>query len=242
MHHYSSTSAAAASCSIAIWVGQIVCTPCSAYQAARRGSSTRAITFGTSKRRPAICETTRFVLSPFVEAMNTSASSMPASVSASSSSAVPIVNRPPASSQPWPSSTSRRSWESGSSSRTETVLPARRAAVATDDPTLPAPTTSTNTALTLTPCRRGRVRIGDAAVPGRRRGRPRGVARRRRGEALEPARHAYPRPAVARRGGQDDAAGGLRHHVAGGRADEGVVQAALAAEQRAAAHAGRLLG
>ena len=30
---------------MAICVGQIVCTPCSAYQAARRGSSTRAITF-----------------------------------------------------------------------------------------------------------------------------------------------------------------------------------------------------
>ena len=75
-------------------VGQIVCRPCSAYQAARRGSSTRAITFGTSKRRCASCETTRLVLSPFVEAMKTSASAMPASVSASISSAVPIVNRP----------------------------------------------------------------------------------------------------------------------------------------------------
>src|SRR4029077_10070153 len=50
----------------------------------------------------AIWETTRLVLSPLVEAMNTSASSMPASVSASISSAVPIVKRPPASSQPWP--------------------------------------------------------------------------------------------------------------------------------------------
>ena len=147
--------------------GRWSATPCSAYQAARRGSSTRAITFGTSKRRWAICETTRFVLSPLVEAMKTSASSMPASISASISSAVPIVKRPPASSQPWPSSTSRRSWESGSSSRTETVWPARRAAVATEDPTLPAPTTSTNIgADSSSPGRLGRVRIRDAAVLG----------------------------------------------------------------------------
>ncbi len=79
-----------------------------------------------------------------VEAMKTSACSIPASTSASISSAVPIVKRPPASSQPWPSSTSSRSCESGSSSSTETVWPARSAAVATEDPTLPAPTTSTN--------------------------------------------------------------------------------------------------
>ena len=65
-------SAARSSWSIAICVGQIVCRPCSAYQAARRGSSTRAITRGTSKRRWAIWETTRLVLSPFVEAMKTS--------------------------------------------------------------------------------------------------------------------------------------------------------------------------
>ena len=52
--------AACSSCSIAIWVGQIVCRPCSAYQAARRGSSTRAITFWTPKRRWASCATTRF--------------------------------------------------------------------------------------------------------------------------------------------------------------------------------------
>ena len=41
--HQASASAACSSCSIAICVGQIVCSPCSAYQAARRGSSTRAI-------------------------------------------------------------------------------------------------------------------------------------------------------------------------------------------------------
>src|SRR6185436_14072371 len=54
-----SLSAARSSCSIAIWVGQIVCRPCSWYQAARRGSSTRAITFGTSNSRLAIWATTR---------------------------------------------------------------------------------------------------------------------------------------------------------------------------------------
>jgi hypothetical protein len=61
------------------------------------------------------------VLSPFVEAMKTCASSIPASISASISSAVPIVKRPPASSQLRPSSTSSRSCDSGSSSSTETV-------------------------------------------------------------------------------------------------------------------------
>src|SRR5829696_1783618 len=104
---HQASSAAFSSCSIAICVGQIVCTPCSAYQAARRGSSTRAITRGTENRRFASWATTRLVLSPLVEAMNTSAFSIPASISASSSSAVPIVNRPPASSQEVPSSTSR---------------------------------------------------------------------------------------------------------------------------------------
>src|SRR5829696_1229742 len=142
--HQAGSSAAFSSCSIAIWVGQIVCSPCSAYHAARRGSRMRAMTRGTSKRRCASCATTRFVLSPLVEAMKTSASSIPDSVSASSSSAVPIVKRPPASSHDWPSSTSSRSCESGSSSRTETVCPARRADVATEEPTRPAPTTRTN--------------------------------------------------------------------------------------------------
>src|SRR5215210_533492 len=227
---------------MAIWVGQIVCTPCSAYQAARRGSSTRAITLGTSNRRWAIWDTTRFVLSPLVEAMNTLASSMPASVSASISSAVPIVKRPPASSHPCPSSTSRRSWESGSSSRTDTVWPARRAAVATEDPTLPAPTTSTNTALTLARRRACRFRIRDAAVLGREPGQLHGIHRGRRGGgADEPARRARPLVPVARRSGEDHAAGRLGHHVARGLAHEGVVEPALAAQQRPAAHAGGLL-
>ena len=197
-----STSAAAASCSIAICVGQIVCTPCSAYQAARRGSSTRAITFGTSKRRWAICETTRFVLSPLVEAMKTSASSMPASVSASISSAVPIVKRPPASSQPCPSSTSSRSWESGSSSSTETVWPARSAAVATEDPTLPAPTTSTN--IGADSSSRGVSAASGSEMPpfsgGESPGSCIGSTRARRGEAHEPARRPRALVAFARAG------------------------------------------
>src|SRR5215218_1401835 len=229
---------------MAICVGQIVCTPCSAYQAARRGSSTRAITFSTPNRRWAICETTRLVLSPLVEAMKTSASSMPASVSASISSAVPIVKRPPASSQLWPSSTSRRSWESGSSSRTETVWPARRAAVATEDPTLPEPTTTTNTARTLAPRRLGRFGVGDPGRLVRRQARKaHGVgAAGRLGEAREAAGADLAGATVARRRGEDHAARGLVHDVAGVLAHEGVVEPALAAQQRAAAHARGLLG
>src|SRR4051794_33970887 len=84
-------NAAVVSCSIAICVGQIVRTPCSLYQAARRGSSTRATTRATPKRRWATWAITRLVLSPLVEAMKTSARSTPASISASSSMAVPIV-------------------------------------------------------------------------------------------------------------------------------------------------------
>src|SRR5919198_642029 len=53
--------------------------PCCAYHSARAGSMTRAITLGTSNWRWAIWAIVRFVLSPSVEAMKTSASSMPAS-------------------------------------------------------------------------------------------------------------------------------------------------------------------
>ena len=49
----------------------------------------------TLKRRLAICAITRFVLSPSVEATKASACSIPASSSASISSAVPTVNDPP---------------------------------------------------------------------------------------------------------------------------------------------------
>ena len=60
---------------------------------------TRTITFSTPKRRWAIWAITRLVLSPAVDAMNTSARSIPAWISASVSSAVPTVNWPSASSQ-----------------------------------------------------------------------------------------------------------------------------------------------
>src|SRR3954447_10661652 len=102
------------------------------------------MTFGTVKRRWAICAMTRLVLSPFVAAMNTSARSMPASSSASISRAVPSVNWPPESSHESRWSLSRRSWDSGSSSRTETSWPAASVALATADPTRPAPTMRTN--------------------------------------------------------------------------------------------------
>ena len=85
--------------SIAIWVGQIG-------QQALLGVPGGAGRVGdpddhpgTLKRRWAICAITRLVLSPLVAATNTSACSIPASISASTSSAVPTVNRPPASSQ-----------------------------------------------------------------------------------------------------------------------------------------------
>ena len=54
-----------------------MCRPCSPYQSARAGSITRTITFSTPKRFWAIWAMIRFVLSPSVEAMNTSARSMP---------------------------------------------------------------------------------------------------------------------------------------------------------------------
>src|SRR5690606_37888239 len=75
--HQPATPSARSNSVIANCVGQIVSSPCSLYQAARAGSSTRAITRSTPKRFCAICEITRFVLSPLVEATNTSASAMP---------------------------------------------------------------------------------------------------------------------------------------------------------------------
>ena len=137
-------SSARSNISIATLVGEIVCRPCSAYQVARAGSITRTITCSTPKRRCTIWAIVRFVLSPSVEAMNTSARSIPASSSASISSAVPTVNGPPASSQLrlWPASS--RSCESGSSSSTDTSCPAASADLASADPTRPAPTISTN--------------------------------------------------------------------------------------------------
>src|SRR6202000_2919395 len=76
--------------------------------------------------------------------MKASARSIPAWISASVSRAVPTVNCPPESSQLWLCPASRRSWESGSSSRTETSCPAANADLATADPTRPAPTIRTN--------------------------------------------------------------------------------------------------
>ena len=83
------------------WSGEIVCRPCWRYQSARAGSITRTIAFSTPKRCWAIWAITRFVLSPAVEAMKTSARSIPAWIRASISSAVPTVNWPLASSQLW---------------------------------------------------------------------------------------------------------------------------------------------
>ena len=80
--------------SIACLVGEIVCRPCSPYQSARAGSITRTITFCTPNRFWAIWAMMRLVLSPAVEAMKTSARSIPAWISASVSSAVPTVNWP----------------------------------------------------------------------------------------------------------------------------------------------------
>ena len=66
------------------------------------------MTVSTSKRFCAICAITMFVLSPLVEATNTSAVSIPAVSSASSSSPVPTVNWPPSSSQEPSRPSSRR--------------------------------------------------------------------------------------------------------------------------------------
>ena len=84
------------------------------------------------------------VLSPSVEAMKTSAFSIPAASSASVSSPAPTVNWPPRSSQLFSRPTSSRAWDSGSSSRQETAWPSRSIARATEEPTRPQPTIRTN--------------------------------------------------------------------------------------------------
>src|SRR4051812_4158469 len=170
------------------------------------------MTFGTLKRRWAICAMTRFVLSPFVAAMNTSARSMPDSSSASISRAVPSVNWPPESSHESRWSLSRRSWDSGSSSRTETSWPAASVALATADPTRPAPTMSTN------------ILLGTLQ---------RRVRRAARSGAV--ARH------LARRRGEDHPAGRFRHDVLRDVSHEVLARTAAPAEQRAASDPGRLL-
>src|SRR6201999_1009072 len=85
-----------------------------------------------------------FVLSPSVEAMKTSAWSIPAASSASASRPAPTVNWPPRSSQLFSSPTSSRAWDSGSSSSAETVWPSRSIARATELPTRPQPTIKMN--------------------------------------------------------------------------------------------------
>src|ERR1700749_2781388 len=134
---------------MACCVGQMVISPCSPYHAARAGSATRTTTRGTLKRRWASWAITRLVLSPRVAARNTSACSMPASMSPSTSNAAPTVKRPPASSQLIDWSLSSRSCDSGSLSSTETSCPASNARLATADPTRPAPTITMNMRGTL---------------------------------------------------------------------------------------------
>ena len=87
---------------------------------------------------------TMLVLSPSVEATNTSARSIPAAVSASISSAVPTVKWPPRSSHGLSSPISSRACDSGSSSRHETSWPSASILRASEDPTRPAPTMRTN--------------------------------------------------------------------------------------------------
>ena len=84
-------------------------------------------------------------MSPLVEAMKTSASSIPASISASISSAVPIVKRPPASSH------ERAELDVEPLVRERVLVEDRDGvagaaapSVATEEPTRPAPTTRTN--------------------------------------------------------------------------------------------------
>src|SRR6476646_4447545 len=87
---------------------------------------------------------TMFVLSPSVEAMKASASSIPAATSASVSRPAPTVKRPPRSSQALSSPTSSRACDSGSSSRQETSWPSFSIVRATEEPTRPQPTIRMN--------------------------------------------------------------------------------------------------
>src|SRR3954451_6332265 len=132
------------SSSIAVWVGHTVCSPCSAYHLARPGSSTRTTTHLMLNLRWAICAITRFVLSPSGDATKASARSMPASSSASISSAVPTVNDPPRSSQLWSCPRLSSAMASEFSSSTETSWPSESMDLATAEPTLPLPTIRTN--------------------------------------------------------------------------------------------------
>src|SRR4051794_17946263 len=216
---YAASSTACSSSAIAIFVGQTVFSPCCSYHAARAGSSTRTTTLSTRKRFCAIWAITRFVLSPSVDATKASARSMPASISASISRAVPTVNEPPCSSQLRSDPFSRCAIASGSSSRTETSCPSESILRATAEPTRPEPTIITNIAAHST-YRNGSWSGFPLPLRGRARAVP--VARGRR-------REYHP-------------AGGLLHNVTGDLADRPVARSAAPAEQRPAPHARRRLG
>src|SRR3954452_4415492 len=170
--------------------------------------------------------------------MKTSASSMPASRSASISRPWPSVNRPPASSQVVSMPESSRSWESGSSSRTETSWPWASIARATVDPTRPAPTIKMNDieADSSGSAVKPESRLTNASAANRRRG---GAA-----VALDVLRVGLLALArlARRRRGEDHLARRLGDHVLRDLADEVVQRPAAPAEQRAAADLRRLLG
>src|SRR4051794_4665659 len=190
--------------------------------------------------------------------MNTSASWMPASVSASTSMPWPTVKRPPASSHVRSRPTSRRSCESGSSSRTETVWPAASAVRATEEPTRPAPTMRMNIPANITQRTDDQTSHLDQALRGpgaaplsaaggaparRRRGAARligAVVLRRRRIGLGVLRG--DRHVAGGRRREDDLTGRLGDDVLGGVADEVVHRAATTAEQRAAPDPRGLLG
>src|SRR3954469_4749701 len=172
--------------------------------------------------------------------MNTSASSMPASRSASISRPWPSVNRPPASSHVVSMPESSRSWESGSSSSTETSWPAASIPRRTVDPTRPAPTIKMNDIPADS--------SGSAVKPWYRPDLPGSARRGLRGGAAVAVgclgfRLALARRRLARgRRGEDHLARRLGDHVLRHLADEVVERAAAAAEQRPAADLRRLLG
>src|SRR5215218_5741278 len=216
---------AASSSSIAVCVGQTVWSPCSAYQRARAGSSTRTTTRSIWNRRFAIWAITRFVLSPSVEATNASASSMPAASSASSSSAVPSVKRPPRSSQLSACPRSRSAIASASSSKTETSCPSVSIELAIAEPTRPQPTIKT--------IMRTSLYSGAREVP---------VAYASDERGTESGKNALAGVLLTRRRrGQDHPAGRLLDHVAGGVSDEAVTGPTVPAENGTAPDPGGLL-
>ena len=144
---------------------------------------------------------------------------MPAASSASISSAVPIVKRPPRLSQSSSSPMSRRSCDCGSSSSTDTSWPCCSAHLATVEPDSPGPDDQDEHG-------RGLYLWGSSTGAG--------SASTSWGAATEGA-------PSARRGGEDHSAGCLLDHVARHLADV-VLGPADAAEQRPAPDPRRLLG